>query len=59
MSEASAEVSLCAVNFAVLDHAENQQQIQHDMQTVFVSILASKNKLSDIQNLTFFDMILQ
>ena len=33
--------------------------MQYDMQTASADILASKNKLSDIQNFAFFDMILQ
>ena len=59
MSKALVKVSLCVGDFAVLGHAEGRRQMQHDMQAAPVSVLALKNKLPGIQNLTSFDVILQ
>ena len=47
------KVSLCADNSAIVNHVENQLQMQYDMQTASASILTLKNRLSDIQNFAF------
>jgi len=53
MYEISAEISFYAGNFAVVNHVEDQLQMQHNMQTASASILTLKNRLSDIQNFAF------
>ena len=53
------KASLCAGDFTVVGHVEDQLQMQHDMQAASAGILALKNRLLSIQNFASFDVNLQ